>query len=278
MNGLQGGDLRLRLFDPGTFYRGTRFDWAGVFDTIEYRGADLAGRWFECYDPLMHDAVCGPSEEFTPIGYGEGETFLKVGVGRLKADGNPYDRFKLYSVADAGKRSMETTSDAIVFHHEMPEYAYEKTVCLLSDRSFAIRHRLEASTLLEGELYNHNFFTMGKMAVTPSRLIDFPFSPQGDWRAAYDSVGFTSGGIRFFRALQEGESVYTGNIHRAGEEGMPYEMTLREGNLSVSVKGDVPVFKTVLWANHRIACLEPYNRIDLAPGESIRWKIEYTLI
>lgn len=131
---------------------------------------------------------------------------------------------------------------------------------------------------MRGDVYNHNFFTMGKMAVTESRVINFPFSPEGDWRAEYDSVAFSPGGIRFSRALREGESVYTGNIHEAGKEGMPYAMRLSEGSLSVQIRGDVPVFKTVLWANHRIACLEPYNRIDLAPRETFHWNIEYTLL
>ena len=131
------GDLRLRLFAPGSFYRGTRFDWAGVFDAVEYRGTDLAGRWFERYDPTMHDAVCGPAEEFTPVGYKEGETFLKIGVGRLQADDAPYDRFKLYPIVDSGTRSMETDGDAVVFRHEMPEYIYEKTVRVLSGNSFS---------------------------------------------------------------------------------------------------------------------------------------------
>ena len=90
-------------------------------------------------------------------------------------------------------------------------------------------------------------------------------------------MGFTDSGISFSRDLKEGESVYTGNIHEAGKEGMPYEMTLSEGPLGVHIKGDVPVFKTVLWANHRIACLEPYNKISLAPGQAFCWSIEYTL-
>ena len=71
--------------------------------------------------------------------------------------------------------------------------------------------------------------------------------------------------------------MYTGNIHEAGKEGMPYAMSISEGPLRVSIQGDVPVFKTVLWANHRIACLEPYNRISALPGQAFCWNLEYTL-
>lgn len=62
-----------------------------------------------------------------------------------------------------------------------------------------------------------------------------------------------------------------------GESGMPYEMTLREGPLSVLILGDIPVTHTVFWANHRIACLEPYNRLRLAPGETARWTVRYRI-
>ena len=266
------GDLRLRLFAPGTFYRGTRFDWSGVFDTVEYRGTDLAGRWFERYDPLMHDAVCGPAEEYTPVGYREGETFLKIGVGRLQADGNPYDRFKLYPVVDAGKRSMKASPDTVLFRHEMPEYAYEKTISV----AFLIRHHLEASTLLEGEMYNHNFFTFGRFRVDQDRHLDFPFQPGGHWRAGYDSVGLTGSGLRFSRALEKGESVFMGDLQAAGGS-TPYDLTLsdRQTGIGIRIRGDRAVTHAVFWANHRIACPEPYVAFRALPGNPFDLEISY---
>ena len=69
------------------YYRGTRFDWAGVFEGIRYRGCNYTEPWFESYSPTMHDAVCGPAEEFSPIGLegtSAGDPFLKIGVGILE--------------------------------------------------------------------------------------------------------------------------------------------------------------------------------------------------
>lgn len=269
------GDLRLRLFAPGTFYRGTRFDWAGVFDTVTWRGTDLAGRWFERYDPQMHDAVCGPAEEFTPVGYGEGETFLKVGVGRLKADGAPYDRFKLYPVAEAGTRALETAPDFVFFRHEMPEYSYEKTIGMLSGNAFFIRHHLEASTWLEGEMYNHNFFTFGRFRVDADRRLDFPFLPAGHWRAVYDSVGLTGSGIRFSRALEKGESVFMGDLQAVRQAESPYDLTLSDRDTRIRIRGDRPLTHTVFWANHRVACPEPYVAFRAGPGEPFDLEISY---
>ena len=187
-----------------------------------------------------------------------------------------YDRFKLYPIVDPGRWEFEDRGTSFLFHHTLEGYyAYTKEIRTVSERSFAISHELKVQIPWDGTVYNHNFFTMGKMETGPSRMIDFPFRPAGTWRTAYDSVLFTEGGIRFTRKLREGESVYAGDIHQAGETGMPYVFTLREGPLSVHVRGDIPVTHTVLWANHRIACVEPYNRLRALPGETLRWTILY---
>lgn len=265
---------------------GTRFDRGGVFKSLVFGGIEMCGQWFESYSPTMHDAVLGPAEEFAPMPVTPGPSpvipgpdrgshiLLKPGVGLIDIGPEPYDRFKLYRIVDPGRWEV----DGMRFRHILEGYYdYTKEIVVTGENSFEIQHCYKAFSAYEGDVYNHNFFTFGKFEIGPSRQIDFPFRPEGTWRAEYDSVGFTESGIRFSRQLQKGESVYTGNIHEAGKEGMPYEMTLSEGLLSVHIKGDVPVFKTVLWANHRIACLEPYNKISLAPGQAFCWSIEYTL-
>ena len=269
--------MQLELHNPlDGYYRGTRFDRSGVFKSLVFRGVELCGEWFEQYSPTMHDAVCGPAEEFSIMDCGA--YWLKPGVGLLAPDGEPYDRFRLYGIVDPGEWEVGQRGSDTIFHHLIKDfYDYTKEICIVADNAFEIRHELTAMIPWDGEVYNHNFFTMGRLETGPSRKIDFPFTPEGCWRAEYDSVGLTASGVRFSRDLHKGESVYNGNIHQSGEEGMPYEMTLREGPLSVHIKGDVPVARTVLWANHRIACLEPYNRLTAAPGEPLRWTIKYEL-
>ena len=270
--------MTLELHTPlDGFYKGTRFDRGGVFKSLVFGGIEMCGQWFESYSPTMHDAVLGPAEEFSPVIPGpdrESHIILKPGVGLLDTGHEPYDRFKLYRIVDPGRWEV----DGMRFRHILEGYYdYTKEIVVTGGSSFEIRHCYKAFSAYEGDVYNHNFFTFGKMEIGPSRQIDFPFRPEGTWRAEYDSVGFTESGIRFSRQLQKGESVYTGNIHEAGKEGMPYAMSISEGPLRVSIQGDVPVFKTVLWANHRIACLEPYNRISILPGHNFRWNIVYTI-
>ena len=291
---LSSPSLQLRLHEPGDgFYAGIRFDRCGVFGSLLFHGVEMAGPWFSRYEPAMHDAVQGPAEEFSAIGFDEarpGEAFLKIGVGLLRRpDDAPYDRFRLYEIVDPGRWEVVSAVDRIVFRHELEGwYVYEKELVLTGESSFDIRHALHGQVLLEGEVYNHNFFTFGRMSVGPSRQLDFPFRPAGDWRAVYDSVAFSPSGVRFSRELTEGESVYCGNIHAAGRAGMPYDLTVKDtaadlsfrpgkagGEISIHITGDVPVTHTVLWANHRIACAEPYNAFRTAPGSPCHWTLRY---
>ena len=269
--------MRIELHHPlDGYYQGTRFDRSGVFKSLVFRGVELCGPWFEKYAPTMHDAVCGPVEEFSFIP--AGPCRLKPGVGLLALSPEPYDRFRLYDVLDPGRWEMEESEGATLFRHIMePYYIYTKEVRSVGPDAFEIRHELLPMIPWEGTVYNHNFFTFGKFVTGPSRRIDFPFRPEGPWRTQYDSVGFTAGGVRFSRQILEGESVYNCGIRKAEEQGMPYEFTLSEGPLSVHVIGDVPVTHAVLWANHRIACLEPYNELKAAAGEPLRWSIRYEL-
>lgn len=291
---IKNNTLTITLHEPDGvegYYRGTRFDWAGVFSSIEYKGSNYAEPWFEIYSPTMHDAVCGPAEEFSPIGLAKaqvGESFLKIGVGILEKMEGEYDRFKLHKILDPGRRTLCVTENSVVFGHVIDsdnEYGYEyiKEITITGENTFVIRHSLKNTGRkpLEGNVYNHNFFTLGLLETGEHRQLDFPFKPEGDWRAEYSQVGFTESGIRFRRNLQKGESVFTGNLHESGKgmTGSPYSFELRDAATGCSVKAfcAIPMTKSVFWSNHRIACIEPYIDLDIAPGETLDFDIDYTL-
>ena len=287
--------LRITLHTPDGekgYYRGTRFDWAGVFAGIEYKGINYAEPWFENYSPVMHDAVCGPAEEFSPIGVDEvavGEPFLKIGVGVLEKMEGEYDRFKLHNILDPGHRTLCVTENSVVFGHFISHdngygYEYIKEISITGESSFRISHSLKNTgrKTLSGNVYNHNFYTLGILQTGPLRQLDFPFKPEGDWRAEYSEVGFTENGIRFTRALQKGESVFTGNLHEAGRglNGSPNSFEIRDTGTGCSVQAfcAVPMTRSVFWSNHRIACIEPYIDYAVVPGDTFSFDIEYKLL
>jgi len=279
---MSNDDLLIRMHGPEDgYYLGTRFDHSGNFLKIKFKGLDYVEPWFDSYSPVKHDAVCGPAEEFSPIGEAE-RHILKIGVGLIERDDAPYDRFNLYPVLDPGTWTCSSEGNRHAFRHRISAegygYDYSKEV-LPQEDGFILAHRLEntGEKPLKGDVYNHNFFTFSNLQVGPSRTLDFPFSPEGHWREVYDSVALQEGGIRFSRILQDGEKVFMGDLHAAGRTETPYRFILREGGRGVEITGDRPVTHCVFWSNHHVSCIEPYIRFDIMPGASFTFNLRYRL-
>lgn len=278
------GGLRITLCTPGSYYRGTRFDWCGVFRRIEKDGFVYADEWFDSPDPIRHDNVCGCSEEFVVPGFdglAPGGLFFKPGVGLLrKPDDAAYDRFRLYEIADGGAFSVNTGPCEAVFTHRVAGcYEYVKTIAVTDDSSFEIRHSLLrlGTEPLDGWSYNHNFFTFGGAATGPARRIDFPYVPAGNWRSSYDIVALENNGIRFSDGIEPPlPCVFMGDLHSAAGA-TPYEFRIAESGREVQVKGNAPVDHMVFWANPRVACIEPYLPLSVKPGERAEWTVAYKL-
>jgi hypothetical protein len=134
------------------YYRATRFDWSGLITSLKYNGHDFYGQWYETYSPTTHDAVMGPVEEFSPVGYNEakvGGSFIKIGVGALsKLDDSAYSSYMLYQILNPGKWKVKKKSDQIQFVHELNDveysYEYKKTIKLTNGKpGLVLSHSLK---------------------------------------------------------------------------------------------------------------------------------------
>ncbi len=308
---LKSNGLRLVVSVPDRdngFYRGTRFDHAGVFGRIEYKGIVFSDKWLDGHDPYRHDSLTGPVEEFSQNGYEDavpGGLFVKPGVGILRReDRSPYDWFHLYPVEDEGKREVQVMDDGVVFRQVISGagygYAYTKSIRIGDEPgSFSIDHSLQNTGMrpLSGFVYNHNFFTLGGRGVGPWTRIDLPFEPSGTWRSEYDSVAVDGRGFRFLRPLRNGEVVYMGNVHNAGgpntygfsissvlpalaSGGTPDVSDDRSAaavRLNVEVISDAELHHSVFWGINRVACIEPHTPYYIPSGATLRWSVRYRL-
>jgi len=120
------------------YYRGTRFDWSGVIANLDYAGHQYYGEWFDVHDPLGHDGIVGPVEEFAPLGYEQAVTggeFVKIGVGSLvKPDERAYAFHRLYVLSNPGTWHIENDGQHIAFTHVLAQgeypYSYNKVIRL----------------------------------------------------------------------------------------------------------------------------------------------------
>lgn len=271
------------------YYRAMRFDWSGVIFKLTYREHEYFGQWFLRHDPQLHDAVLGPVEEFTEIGYDRaepGEEFLKIGVGGLlKPKENQFRRFGLYEISDPGKWSIKTSRNKVDFMHEINDvgeysYKYKKTITLIKDKpQLVIEHTLENTGVnkIETDVYNHNFFTIDSQPTGPDIVIRFPFEIIGKPQKS-DSLAIVEGNdISYARMLNAGEHVFISNLQGYGNDVKDYDFRIEnhKTRAGVRITADRPVSKMVFWASPATSCPEPYIDINIAPGERFTWKIVY---
>ena len=282
---LQRRSTRLEIALPDVaepYYRGTRFDRTGNILALEARGHRYVSRWFRTYDPYRHDAVGGPAEEFTQIGHEEaapGEGFLKIGVGLLAREAEPYDRFHLYKVLDPGRTTVRTGASEALFRHVLKGYYdYSKKVSIPADCALRISHRFRNTgpSTMDFHVYSHNFFILDGALTGRATRFFLPFTPEGHWRTDYDSVALVPDGIAFSRDLREGETVFMGDLHGAGPaEGCRFILENLDNGLRVRAACDRPMDYAVFWSNTEVSCIEPYIHFTVPPGGTVRWTLDY---
>ena len=303
------GGLQAKVYLPDAaqgFYRGTRFDWAGAFASLEYKGHEYYGPFFERFDPTVSDVVIGdpikaginsassgPVEEFvsgpdgTALGYNEakaGESFCKIGVGSLrKIDDAPYSSYVIYPILNGGKRSQNGGPDWIEFTQELEcgsgyGYTYTKTLRIQKNEPvMTIEHRLvnTGKKAIETQVYDHNFLTIDHQPTGPDVSIRFPFSPVPN--SSSEKLAEVRGKQLLFPRDLEGSATFYGDFKGFGNTQQDYEITVEnhKTGAGVVIRGDQPLVYVGVWAVRTVVAPEPYIAMKIAVGQEFRWKYTY---
>ena len=289
---ITNGLVRAALYLPDAergYYQGTRFDWSGAFKSLDYKGHRYVDEWFEDYNPKTHDAICGPVEEFTPVGYANakpGDTFVKIGVGVLrKSDDRAYAFARPYDVADHGKWTVNTHKDYVEFRHELTDasgygYRYAKTVRLSKGKpELVLEHSLTntGQKAIETSVYNHNFFVIDKQPTGPPMEIRFPFAVTGEGKGFGTTIQAQGNRLVYARGLEKNEQVYSAGLRGFEATAADYDIRIENAKTGVGVRAtaDQPLEKLVFWACSTTSCPEPYIRLRATPGQTVNWTITY---
>jgi hypothetical protein len=306
---ISNGPLRAKIYLPDAekgFYRGTRFDWAGVIASLEYKGHGYFGPFFEKFDPAVADveignpvvaginsAASGPVEEFigedeSVLGYSDakpGETFCKIGVGALrKIDQSPYSSYVHYPIVDGGKRSVKTGPGWIEFTQQVDcgsghGYDYTKTIRLLKDEPvMTIEHRLvnTGAKAMKSRVYDHNFLMIDHQSTGPAIEITFPFSPKPT--KPLDALAEVRGNrLVFPKELKGGDTFYS-EFRGFGRTAEDYSIRVENkvSGAGVVITGDRPLANVGVWAIRTVVAPEPFIDINIPPGRDYNWKYTYT--
>jgi hypothetical protein len=291
---ISNGLVKAKLYLPDPqqgYYRATRFDWSGVIASLEYKGHNFFGQWFDRYDPKIHDAITGPVEEFlsnkSGLGYDEakpGENFVKIGVGAIRKPDEPrFRQFSTYEIADSGKWSVRKGDDWVEFTQELTDtggyaYLYKKTVRLTKGKpELALEHSLKntGKKTIETSVYDHNFYMLDGLPTGPDTVVRFPFDLHvtGDLRGLAEVRGKD---FAYLKELQKGQTA-AGDLEGFGDTAKDYDIRVenRKAGIGVHQVGDRPLSRMYFWSIRTTVCPEAYISMKIEPGKEFTWRIAY---
>lgn len=310
---ISNGKLEAVVFLPDAkngYYRGARFDWAGVVGCVSLNGHKFFGEWFPKYDPDLNDSITGPVEEFRsddgPLGpnpsgrkpgdlyvkpgapgYNEakpGELFLKPGVGVLrKLDDSPYSFGGAYPVVDTGKRTTKVKKGSITFKQVVkgPQgyaYVYEKTLSLdKNGTTMTLEHRFKntGSKTIDTQVYDHDFFMFDDRPIGQGLEVRFHFTPEP--QGALGPAAKLEGNNIVFQDVTGRHRGVAGYIKGFSSDPADYNFTVEDTNTKVGIQqsSETPLSRFYLWSTPKTVAPEAYIHLKVAPGESQSWNIHY---
>lgn len=293
---ISNGRVTAKLYLPNAeqgYYRGTRFDWSGVIQSLKVDGHEYFGQWFEKYDPKLHDAIMGPVEEFltaeSTLGYDEapvGGTFIRIGVGVLrKPDNGKFQRFKTYQIVDPGRWTVRPDDDHIEFIHELNDgagyaYRYKKTIRLPGKKpELVIEHELKntGTKPISTMQYNHNFFVIDNTPVGAGHSVTFPFTLKPKQPLTPELAKIEGNRVQYLAEIPRGKSVAT-ELEGFGNTAKDFDVRIENAtaHAGVRIQGDRPIQKIVYWSIRSTLCPEPYISLSAEPGRETKWTYRYT--
>jgi len=303
---IRSDQIKATLYLPDVkqgYYRSTRFDWSGIISSLEYKGHNFYGPWFQKIDPKVTDftndgpevvvspnsSVMGPAEEFSPQGYDDaklGETFIKIGVGVLrKPDAGRYDHYKAYEIVDSGKWTVKKTSDSVETTQELTDpathfgYTYRKVIRLIQGKpQMVMEHSLKntGTKPIQGTVYNHNFLVLDKQGPGPGVSLTFPFQLTSQ-RPPNKELGEIKGNQILYTKTLEGKDTMSTNVRGFSDSAKDFDIRVENSKIGAGyrVTGDRPVTNLGLWSIRTNVSIEPFVAIKIDPGSEFTWKLTY---
>ncbi len=304
-NGVLKATIALPDKDKG-FYRGTRFDWAGMVSSVTYGDQEYYGLWFDEKAPNIRDFVfykgkvvaspqtsaLGPVDAYDALGYAEapvGGTFVKVGVGVMrKADDQPYNQYRSYEIVDHGNWQSRASATQVEFTQTIKDpasgygYTYKKVVRLVAGKPvMELAHSLTnpGTKPFVTTSFNHNFLTFGGAPTGPGLKVTasnpLAASPAPNTPAA--ETGEVTGNTVTYKRAVTGEDRFSNGLASATPTADKYDFSVMNAKgAGYRVTSNYPLARATLWSMVRTVAVEPFVRIELAPGQSTDWTFTYT--
>jgi hypothetical protein len=276
------------LPDPVSgFYRGPRYDPAGIVARVTTKGHVYFTNFLPIHDPADVSGGAGLCEEFrTPLGYDEaapGGAVIKPGVGLVRRGSGAYSFGARLEVLEHTPWTVEPQRDRVRFLQRLSTngwgYEYEKVVSLgPKGAKMRIDHRMKNTGVktIVTDHYNHHFVLIDDEPVGPSYAASFNFyhvcpSPNTNFIRIDRNV------LRVLAPLDTNQAF---NMRPAGFSNHKGDQTIVVHNArtraGLKIEARFPVSAFVTYIDSRTVSPEPFIHLDLKPGESRSWALDYT--
>jgi hypothetical protein len=306
-NGLVTAKIYLPDAEKG-YYRSTRFDWSGAVYSLKYQGHEYYGPWYDRIDPKVINwefrgqeivagpcsGLCGPVNEFqTVLGWNEakpGGTFIKIGVGVLRKEGETYNRYAPYEVLNPGKWTAKKGKNSVEFIQELSDpatgygYVYRKVVRLADGKPEMVIEQSLKNTgqrAIKSDVYNHNFVIIDKQPPGPDYSFKVPFEIRSSRPPNKDLVVIQGNNLVYQKVLsgEEEAAVFIQGFSNKPED-TEIVIENKKAGAGLKISGDRPLIRHLLWSIRTVLAVEPYISIDVEPGNEFTWNnmfVYYTL-
>lgn len=293
---ISNGLLKAVLFTPDArdgYYRATRFDWAGIINSLQFQGHEYFGPRVTPPNPLIHNSIAGPVECFEEdLGFDDakpGGRFVRIGVGVLEKPLAPdfqpgFDH--TYRVLDPGRRRLAKGENWIEFVQEIPAeqgygFVYTKRIQLTSAKSeMTIFHVLKntGSKVIETTQYNHNYFMIDRQTSGPGFVLRFRFAPRLNLVRGSLELASVSGNEILVLKEPPVDSLALLEVEGYEPTADHYDITLENRNTEagVQITTDRPMAKLRIVVDRAIVAPEPFIKLRVPPGKSEEWTTTYT--
>jgi len=280
---LKGGRLKVEIAVPGTFYKGSRFDWNGFITQVT-----LDDRHTFCAPESLIEGVgtggygfCGEFGIYEPVGYDEasvGERFPKIGVGLVtRPDGSDYEFFRAYEFSPF-KAAITRSDDAVEFSIDPVDcngysVLYKKRISV-NDNIMTIEYTLEntGEKAIRTTEYCHNFISIDETKTGSSYTLKFPYQPIPDRlpeAVRIDNNELTwkdEGWNEPFYCLISGSGI--GQSHW-------WELFDSKTGAGVKEMNDFRPARIALWGMRHVISPEAFIEVDIEPGSAQKWTRKY---
>ncbi|MBD3320228.1 MAG: hypothetical protein GF350_03945 [Chitinivibrionales bacterium] len=290
---LQNNVLRAVIYTPNLrcgYYRGTRFDQSGMIGKVYFGEHTFFGDWQMPHDPMHPEHGIGPAEEFDmknpPLfsAVDSGDTFIKIGVGKLIKTTDTYFMNTPYPIAEPAMWQIScSTSQWIEFAHTLSSaggiaFTYTKKVAIDKNKPIiTISHSLKNSgpETITTEHYSHNFIRIDDRSIDSSYQcrFSFPLRIEDKLLKKMERYAVITGPVLDITKSLASKTLWATfeDLSHIPDENR-FTVINQAAGASISVSGDRAPSKFDFYATTTAICPEPFVTIEVRPGDTGRWK------